>query len=721
MKTLLRNLESGELSLQEVPAPRLEAHGVVVRNHYSLISAGTERAQVAMDRRSLLGKARARPDLVRQVLRKIRSDGLVNTYRAVRNRLTTPVPLGYSCAGEVLEAGEMVENIRAGDLVACSGGGYANHSEVVYVPRNLAAAVPGDLEPRVAATAGVGAIALQGVRQAGVRLGETAAVIGLGLIGQMTCQLLSAAGCKVVGIDIDERALEFAASHTPDCVYLGFDPDRIAATVADLTGGLGVDATIICAATKSSEPIELSAEITREQGTVSVVGLVNLDVPREAFYRKELKLALSRSLGPGRYDPLYEEHGIDYPAAHVRWTEGRNMAAWLQLASEKKIDPGALITHEFEFDRAPSAYDMITGKSEYYLGVLLRYDAGKSHLRGESIPIAVADQHGKDSPAVGVIGAGSYASKFILPYLKGVSRRGVAGASGISAASAAKRFGFSFTGDAEAVIEDEATDTVIIATRHDSHAQFVVAALAANKAVFVEKPLCLTIGELRRIIASAGDSAFLHVGFNRRFAPAVGLVRKHMQGCGALTVASRINAGPLSGHWLQDTAVGGGRIIGEGCHFIDLARHLAGSPISRVFAAGVRKAGSTAIGCEDVTFSLEFENGSVAAIVYTGSGSKAQTKERHELYAGGRSAVIDDYRAVELYCAKRSRRSLRPRDTGQAEQMRRFIEARKSGKPLIPFAEIVEVTLATLAVVESLTRSAPVSMAEMHELLENAV
>jgi len=700
--------------------PQLERQGVIVRNLFSLISAGTERAQVEMDRRSLIGKARARPDLVRQVLQKVRSDGLKNTFRAVQNKLTTPTPLGYSSAGTVLEVGDMVPGIRAGDIVACSGGGYANHAEAIYVPRNLAAPLPPGLDPKVAATAGVGAIALQGVRQSGARLGELVAVIGLGLIGQMTCQLLRAAGCRIVGIDIDPRALEHTAKHMPGGTYLEFDREQAVARISDLTGGLGADASIICATTKSPEPVELSAEITREQGTVSAVGLVNLDIPREAFYRKELKLVVSRSLGPGRYDPAYEEHGLDYPAAYVRWTEGRNMAAWLQLASDGEIEPAALISHTYDFEDAVEAYNLITDGKEYFLGVLLRYDAEKEHPRAPVVFTTGSSKRSERTPAIGAVGVGTYASKFLLPYLKGGCLRGVASGSGLSAVNAAKRFGFAFAaGDPQQVISDAETDAVIIATRHNLHGGLTVEALKAGKAVFVEKPLCLTIEELRAIVDAHGDEGFLHVGFNRRFAPAVELARKHIEGSGPAVLLCRVNAGLLQGHWLQDPLIGGGRILGEGCHFIDLLRLFAGSPIVRVTSSALRTKGKSAVESEDVSISLEFESGSVGTVIYTGSGSKALPKERYELFAGGRSAVIEDYRVVELYSGGKTRNRLRGRDTGQAGQMRRFVEGLNTGEPPIPFRQIIETTLATFAAVESIARNAPVTMEEMWSHLED--
>ena len=720
MKILLRNLKSGELSLQESPLPQLEKQGVIVRNLYSLISAGTERSQVEMDRRSMLGKARARPDLVRQVLQKVRSEGLMNTFRAVQTKLTTPTPLGYSSAGIVLEAGDIVPGIRAGDLVACSGGGYANHAEVIYVPRNLAVPLPQELDPKVAATAGVGAIALQGVRQSGARLGELVAVIGLGLIGQMTCQLLKAAGCRIVGIDIDPRALEHVSKHTPDGVFLEFDREKVIARISDLTGRLGADATIICAATKSSEPVELSAEITREQGTVSAVGLVNLDIPREAFYRKELKLVVSRSLGPGRYDPVYEEHGLDYPAAYVRWTEGRNMAAWLQLASDGQINPSALISHTYDFENALESYKLITEGKDYFLGVLLRYDVKKEHSRTPVTFETAPRKPVEGAPAIGALGVGSYASKFLLPFLRGGRLRGVASGRGLSAVNASKRFGFAFAaGDPEQVFNDAETDAVIIATRHNLHGKLTTDALNAGKAVFVEKPLCLTIEELRDIVEAYGENGYLHVGFNRRFAPAVALARNHIEGCGPAVLLCRINAGSLEGHWLQDPIIGGGRIIGEGCHFIDLLRLLAGSPIVKVASTALRAEGKSAVESEDVSISLEFENGSVGTVIYTGSGSKALPKERYEMFAAGRSAVIDDHRSVELYSGGKVVKRLRGRDTGQAGQMRRFLEGLKTGEPPIPFRELVETTLASFAAVESIARSAPVTMEYMWSLLED--
>jgi predicted dehydrogenase/threonine dehydrogenase-like Zn-dependent dehydrogenase len=720
MKILLRNLKSGVLSLREVPQPQLEAQGVVVQNYYSLISAGTERAQVQMDKRSLIGKARARPDLVRQVLQKIRSEGIMSTLKAVQTRLGTPTPLGYSCAGVVLEAGEMTPGLRTGDYVACSGGGYANHAEVVYVPMNLAVPVPKNLDMRIAASAGVGAIALQGVRQSGAKLGETVAVIGLGLIGRLTCQLLQASGCRVVGIETDPQSLWHTQEHSRGILLMDPGCGSAAEQIHDLTGGLGVDATIICAATKESGPINLSAEISREQGTVSAVGLINLDLPREAFFKKELKLVVSRSLGPGRYDPSYEEHGLDYPAAYVRWTEGRNMEAYLQLAADGAIDPSALFTHEFEFEHALDAYKLISSKQEdYYLGVLLRYDPAKRHIREPILIKSDKPRPGKTKPGISIIGTGSYATKFLLPYVKEARLRGAASGLGASADIVGKRFGFEFAAaEHDQILKDPETDVVIIATRHQHHGSLTVRALQEGKAVFVEKPLCLTMDELRSIFAAHGEDGFLHVGFNRRFAPVVRAISEHFPTDSPAAMLCRINAGALVDHWLKDIATGGGRVLGEACHYIDLLRFLAGSPMTRIYATAVRKPAVSAIESEDISIAIEYKNGSIGTVLYTGSGAKSQTKERYEIFSAGRSAVIDDFRTLELYGGKRKVIRFRGRDLGQAEQMHRFLKGLNAGLPPIPFSELVESTLAAFAVIESITRAAPVEMGEMWALLE---
>ena len=546
-------------------------------------------------------------------------------------------------------------------------------------------------------------------------------MIGLGLIGQMSCQILSAAGCRVIGIDIDTRALDYAAKACPGAVLLNSVSVDVEAAVLDATGSLGADATIICAVTKDAGPINLSARITREQGKVVALGLVNMDLPREEFFRKELSLVISRSLGPGRFDKGYEEHALDYPAAYVRWTEGRNMSAYLQLAAEGKIDPAKLLTHEFAFEDVVSAYDLITNRDDdFHLGVMLRYDAEKEFSRQSVKTSEAVASPRAGAIGIGLIGAGNYAIKFILPYLKNERLRGVLSGSGLSARSVVNKFAFEeIAAEPEQVIEDPDTELVLITTRHSKHAGHTVKALEAGKAVFVEKPLCLTLKELRDISRAYREDSFLHVGFNRRFSPSVAAVAEHLGDCRSnLLMSFRVNAGPLHDHWLQDPAVGGGRLIGEGCHYIDLMRYFSGSPVSRVSCSGVRKPGSEAIECEDFSITLEFENGSIGTIVYSGQGSKALAKERHEFYAGGKSAVIDNYRTVLLFEGNKRKKLKGGRDKGQAEQMRRILEGLRRGEQPIPFEQMIEVALATFAAVESLTRAAPVEMAEMWRQLE---
>ncbi|MBW1678265.1 MAG: Gfo/Idh/MocA family oxidoreductase, partial [Deltaproteobacteria bacterium] len=495
--------------------------------------------------------------------------------------------------------------------------------------------------------------------------------------------------------------------------------ESVVSKVLELTGKLGVDATIICAASKDDGPINLSAEITREQGVVTALGLVNMNVPREAFYRKELSLVLSRSLGPGRYDPSYENHGLDYPAAYVRWTVGRNMASYLQLAAAGKIDPTRLITHEFTFDQAISAYDVITSdRDEFYCGVLLSYDFS-ARLKQQPIILKPSTHDGINGRlGIGVIGVGSYASKFLLPYLKRERLRFVLSGSGYNAYAAAKRFGFEeVAAKTEHVIDDPDTDVVLIATRHNKHAEYAIQALNAGKAVFVEKPLCLSIEELQQIDSAHREGGFLHVGFNRRFSPAISVVKDFFSSTGPLLFNCRVNAGPLLDHWLLDPIEGGGRILGEVCHFIDILRFLAGSPITRVYCSGLRKRGVDAISYEDVVITLDFENCSTGTIVYTGSGSKALSKERYEIFSGEKAAVINDFRTVELYKGKPRKVRIGKRDTGQSEQMKQFLAGVREGKPPIPYAELIEVSLATFAVIESLTRAMPVDMREMWEVI----
>ncbi len=690
MQQIQQSYRSGELGLVDVPVPALRPGGILVATACSLISAGTERTTVATARMGLLGKAASRPDLVRQVVRIARREGLLETYRMVRNRLDTPLPLGYSSAGYVAAVADDVLGLRPGDRVACAGAGYASHAEVVFVPRNLVARVPEGVALEDAAYATLGAIALQGVRRADASLGDRVAVIGLGLIGQLTVQILKAAGCRVLAIDLADDLVDLARRSGADLALArSGDIESAALRFGD---GHGVDAAIITASTKENDPVELAGAVCRERGRVVVVGNVRLDVPREVYYRKELDLVLSRSCGPGRYDPSYEERGIDYPLPYVRWTEQRNLEAFLCLVAERRLDLKLLTTHTFGIADAEKAYALVTGDAPgRSVGILLRYGRAEEIATTLVAPPPLAA--GGETPGISFIGAGSFAQNFLLPGLRGCGGselRHVVATDGLRARATQRRFGFAAAGtDAEAAIADPSTRAVVIATRHDSHADLVCRALVAGKYVFVEKPLAITREQLAAVRASAARApGRLMVGFNRRFAPASVAAQKLLQARqGTLLLHYRVNAGPLArGHWILDPAQGG-RIVGEACHFVDFACFVTGERIRRVFATG------------DVAITLELSRGSVATIHYSDGGDRATPKEWVEAIGGGRVVRIDDFARVSC----NGRTIAKGKGRGHREEMESFLAAVRAGAPLPGDVEqALEVTEAMFLVTESL-------------------
>jgi len=651
MKQLVQDFKTGDLHVVDVPPPSVAPGFVLVRNAFSLVSAGTERQTVSLARKSLLGKACARPDLARQVLDTVQREGLAAAFHKVQSRLDQWKALGYSTAGTVIELGEGVTEFSVGDRVACGGQDYACHAEVVAVPKNLCAKIPEGVPWEHAAFTTLGAIALHGVRQADARLGDTVAVIGLGLVGQLTVRILQAAGCRVVGHDIRPEACAAASVEMPQ-------PDT-------------ADAVIITAATDSNEPLELAAKLCRDRGRVVIVGTTGLTIPREVFYDKELELRMSRSYGPGRYDPVYEEKGVDYPVGYVRWTEQRNMEAFLRLLADGKVNVAPLISRTFPIADAVKAYEPITA------GALLEYrnaeiSRPKSSVRKTS-PTAVG---------LGVIGAGHYAQGVLLPLFKAhreVSLRSVCTATGIHAKKAAEKFGFeTCSTDWRDVLADPAVNTVLIATRHHLHAELVCAALRAGKTVFCEKPLCLRPEELEEIAKAIQETGNhrLMVGFNRRFTPWAAAARALSS---PRVLRYRVSVQPLpSDHWCLDPEVGGGRILSEVCHFVDLLQFVAAARPVSVYAVG--------FGGDNVQVSLRFVDGSVGAIDYFTVGDAALGKEHFEAFGGGQRVLEDNIR-----------------EKGQREEVRQLVEAVKTGGPMrIPLDELLTSARATFAILESL-------------------
>ncbi|MBX6364612.1 MAG: bi-domain-containing oxidoreductase [Gemmatimonadetes bacterium] len=717
MKQVLQNDRSRELQVAEVPAPGVRAGQVLVRNVASLISAGTERAAVDFGQKSLLQKARSRPDLVRQVVERVRKEGLGPTIEAVRSRLDQPVPLGYSCAGVVEEVGAGVTEFSPGQRVACAGAGYANHAELVVVPRNLVVAIPDPVSFEDAAYVTLGAIALHGVRTADVHVGDVVAVIGLGLLGQLTVQLLRAAGCQVVGIDLDPEKVQLARDLGAERAVVR--SGGVDAAVAELTGSRGADAAIITAASSSNDPVELAGQICRDRGRVTVVGAVGMTIPREIYYRKELELRISRSYGPGRYDPAYEEKGHDYPVGYVRWTERRNLEEFLRLVSRGLVTPGRMTTHRFAVEQAPEAYELITGvRREPFLGILLTYPSAASAAPQRTVRLTPRPVR-QGRVRLGVIGAGSFGRTVLLPRLAKhplAELIGIATASGVSAKASGDRFGFRFcTTEPAAILDDPEIDAVVIATRHGSHARLAAAALRAGKAVFLEKPLATDEAGLLEVLdAQRETGGLLAVGFNRRFSPLAQALRDGFRDVGALAVTYRVNAGPLpANHWLYDSEEGGGRIIGEACHFVDLVQYLTGEEPISVHAIAADHGGESPR--DTVLATVGLRGGSVASIAYVSSGDRGFPKERVEVFGGGGVGVLDDFRELTLSRGGKQRViAAKRQEKGFDQELDAFLATvRSGGAPPIPLESLVVTTRATFAVEESLRTGLPVRLAPL--------
>lgn len=708
MLQVVQDVRRGELSVAAVPEPLVRPGHVLIANACSIISAGTEKMVLELAKKSLLGKARERPDHVRRVLQKLRSEGFFNTIRQVLEKLDEPVAMGYSSAGVVLACGAGVQRFKPGDRAASNG----PHAGVVCVPKNLCARVPDAVPFDQAAFTVLGAIALQGVRLARLGLGDTAFVIGLGLVGQITVALLRANGCRVLGTDLDPAKCRLAVQMGADRAETGLGANQ----VMEATHGLGADAVLITASTKSDGPVELAAEAVRPKGRVVAVGAVGLNLPRRPFYFKEAEFVVSCSYGPGRYDPDYEERGHDYPAAHVRWTEQRNMQAVLDLMAAGRLNLAPLISHRFPIAEAEAAYRLIETGSEPYLGVALEYPTAEARPIERRIELRSVADAGR--LGVGCLGAGNFARMVLLPAIQkaGLRPRILCSASGLTAKHSGEKLGFeAATADEDEVFRDPDVQAVFIITRHDQHAAQVIKAIQAGKHVFVEKPLALTVEELQDI-ESALDSAseprpLLLVGFNRRFAPATVQVKQFFASVQApLTVSIRFNAGPIPAeHWTQDENVGGGRIIGEACHAIDLATFLAGSPPVRVFAESVGGPQAPNITDDQCFITMRHANGSISSIAYLAGGDKAFAKERVEVLGGGRLAVIDDFREVVTSAGGKTKKS---RSGGQAkghrEEVAEFSRVlRDGGVSPISWKELQAVSLASILAVRSLREGVP--------------
>jgi predicted dehydrogenase/threonine dehydrogenase-like Zn-dependent dehydrogenase len=710
MKQILQNQKTGDLKVVEVPTPALQRGRVLVRTEASLISAGTERMSLELAQKTLVGKAIERPDLVKQVVQKFKTEGLVNTVNAVRARLDTTKALGYSASGSVIEVGSEVRDLRVGDRVACAGADFASHAEVLSVPQNLCVRLPDDVTFEAGAFGTLGAIALQGVRLAEPTLGEAAVVIGLGLLGQITIQLLRANGCRVCGIDLDPEKVKLASELGADTAIVSSEQN--VEEILNWSRGRGADLVLITAATSSNQPIELAAEVSRRKGRVVAVGLVGLDVPRQAFYERELTLKVSMSYGPGRYDPDYEERGHDYPFPYVRWTEQRNIEAFLDLVATNRINVERLITHRFSIGDAERAYELISTVNGSYLGVLLTYDSQRGLSSRVELPRKVQPDRKHTTVRLGVIGAGKYVRSMLLPHFKeaGVSFRSITTASGVSAQDVGQKFGFeSAVSSAEEILSDDEINLVVIGTRHDSHADLAIRGLENNRHVFVEKPLALNDEELDRITATASNSSGgLMVGFNRRFSPLARAAKDFFNPrTDPLSILYRVNAGRIAReHWIQNSREGGGRIIGEVCHFIDLMTFFTGALPVSIFAEAAASDNEAIIDEDSVLITIRFADGSNGCIAYLSEGDKALAKERVEIFGNQRSVVLDDFRSGTFYKnGKSDVKRLRTQDKGQAEEVRAICDVVLHDKPApIPLKELVATTRATFRALDSLRK-----------------
>jgi len=695
MKQLLQRLDTGATTLVDIPVPSVSGPNLLVETRATVVSVGTERMLVDFGRANLLEKARQQPDKVRQVLDKMKTDGVAPTLEAVRAKLDAPIPLGYCHAGVVVDTGSRPGGFAAGDRVVTNGA----HAEYARVPHTLAAKIPEGVSFEAAAFTPIAAIGLQGIRLAQPTLGETVVVVGLGLIGLLTVQMLRANGCQVIGLDRDPGRLALAERFGARVVEAG---DSAVAEVMALTGGIGADAVLLTLASASDEPIRQAAQMSRKRGRLVLVGVTGLNLVRDDFFKKELTFTVSCSYGPGRYDPAYEEGAQDYPLPFVRWTEQRNFEAVLALMASGQLDPIPLVTHRFGFDHAPAAYDVIGG-SEPSLGVVLSY-ADRGGIRpgreARTLERPRAVEGGRPvAGSIGVIGAGNFAVRTLLPLLREekVRLRAIASGGGTSGAVAADKFGFErVTTDLDSIFDDPEVDTVFVLTRHDSHASLAIRALEAGKHVFVEKPLALTCEELAEVSEAAKRSGRLvMVGFNRRFAPLTDQVRGLLRGrAGPVAVVATVNAGEIPrDHWTQDPRVGGGRIVGEACHWLDLARSLAGAPIEEVQVVAARDRQGRAV--DDVAhLSARFADGSTAVVHYLANGARSFPKERIECFFDGKTVAIDNWRRLRRFGVpgplfERGRAM----DKGHAGEIRAWMRAVRQGGPApIPLDEVLEVS-----------------------------
>ncbi|MDB4391163.1 bi-domain-containing oxidoreductase [Akkermansiaceae bacterium] len=743
MKQIIQSFKNGELWLAEVPVPACKSGGAVVQTRASFVSAGTERMLVDFAKKNIVGKALQMPDQVRKVIRKMKSEGIFETLGKVKAKLDQPIPLGYSAAGVIEELGHSMRGYSVGDRVACGGAGYANHADYNYVPKNLMVKIPEGVSFEEASCATVGSIAMQGVRQCDLRLGEQVCVMGLGLLGLLAVQMLKASGCRVIGFDPNPQRCQ-------DAIDLGADAAVSSALVVaadQFSQGMGMDAVLITAATKSNEPVRVAGEIARIKAKVVVTGLVGMDLPRDDYYKKELDFKLSLSYGPGRYDSSYEEAGVDYPYGYVRWTEQRNISSFLDLVASGAVTPSKLVTHRYDIADALDAYDLLLGKAEEpYLGIVLNYSEKESDALQSARQITQANTGGVKTSEVnvGCIGAGNFTKAVLFPELKKmpeINLKTLCTATGMNAGETAKKENFDIAStDYETMLQDESINTVFVTTQHNSHAKFVCEAMQAGKHVFVEKPLAIHREQLEQlkstveaISLSSSDEAdssspdvnlnsknlnsggcpILMAGFNRRFSPHAELLQKYFsKRTTPIFMSYRINAGIIPPDvWIQDPAIGGGRIIGEGCHFIDFTSFIIGQNVVEVQAQCVSTDNAGLVAEDNVSINLKYADGSVANILYVALGSPDLAKERCEIYANESVAVMDNF--CKTTCSgKLGKEKLKGKQAkGFAEELEAFASAVKSGDSSpISFESLVNTTETCFAIHEAMQRKSTVRL-----------
>jgi len=702
MKQLVQNIKKKSLTIEDLPIPVCKSGGVLVKTLYSAVSVGTEVMKLKNADLSYLQMAKKKPEQVKEVLNTLTQLGPVATYRKVMNKLDSLSPLGYSLVGEVIEIGKGAGDFKLGDIVACGGAGYANHSEINFIPKNLCAKVPSGVELKEASLTTIASIAMQGFRQTQSQIGENVAVIGLGLLGQILIQIINANGCRAFGFDISKAkcdlSLENGAHYAEVVTKTNFEEEIIS-----LTNGFGCDAVIISTGTSSNDPIMLAGKIARDKAKIIDIGITKMDLPWDLYYHKELDFRFSRSYGPGRYDPGYEENGVDYPVGYVRWTEQRNMMSVLQLLKDKKLNFSKLITHEFDFYEAEKIFPEIKEGKEEYLGVILKYGADVD-LKQRSIIDKANSKRSESLVKAGMIGAGNYASTMLLPFLKGrIDLVGIATATGINAQDKAKKFGFSYaTTDYKEMLEDSNINTVLIATRHNQHAKMVLDAFDKGKNVYVEKPLAISVEELISISKSfSANKCLLMVGFNRRYSSSVQFLKKQLQKNVAYSVYYQINAGfiPMD-KWYQSPEQGG-RVIGEVCHFIDTLQFLLDAEPIEVFANSTSVAGMPE---QDNAFiTIKFNNGSTCVLAYLADGDKNYSKEKI-LITGYRTNIeFDNFKSVTVFKdGKTFKKKFLTIDKGQQQEMSVLIDSVKSGIMPVTFESLLLNTYTTILAIESI-------------------